>query len=271
MKIKEFIPGLFALVAGIVGFFLRRVELNTVFDAQTGLAARGAPISIALMCLSTVVLIILLVLSRRICACMTGAGEDTGGVAACRTLCLIFAIGIALGGILYWVTGVYKTSLMLAFSLFALCSGIGMAFYAISPDEGTNGNKGLVFGIIPPLFFSLWLIIVYITYAKNPVKQEYLYISLAIAASAMSYYYQGGYVFNISKPARTLFTECASIYLTVVSLADEMNAWLKLILVCVVGWMLLSSAQLKSRAVKADDEADVVSSAETSDINEEKE
>ncbi len=46
-----FVP-LFALIAGIAGFFLRQTELNTVFDSVTGLAEKGAPVTISLIALS---------------------------------------------------------------------------------------------------------------------------------------------------------------------------------------------------------------------------
>ena len=44
-----------AVVGGVGGFFLRRWELATAFEAETGLAIPGAPATVALIVLSVVV------------------------------------------------------------------------------------------------------------------------------------------------------------------------------------------------------------------------
>ena len=56
LMMKKTVP-FFFLAAGIAGFFLRRTEMNTVFDPNTGFAETGATISALLTAITVVVLI----------------------------------------------------------------------------------------------------------------------------------------------------------------------------------------------------------------------
>lgn len=60
---KEILLPAIAVVGGGAGFALRRWELATAFEADTGLPISGAPATMALIALSVVVAAVLLILS----------------------------------------------------------------------------------------------------------------------------------------------------------------------------------------------------------------
>ena len=58
MRKNNCLMPIFSIVAGIIGMILRKKELATIFDSATGLAERGATVTILLGILSAVVVLI---------------------------------------------------------------------------------------------------------------------------------------------------------------------------------------------------------------------
>ena len=59
---KELVLPVTAIVGGAIGFFLRRLELATAFEPDTGLPIEGMPVTWALIALSAAVAVVLLLL-----------------------------------------------------------------------------------------------------------------------------------------------------------------------------------------------------------------
>ena len=88
---KELVLPVTAIAGGAIGFFLRRLELATAFEPDTGLPIQGMPVTWALIALSAAVAVVLLL------------------------LCL--GVGLAQGG--------YQTTLAKAVRICMECIGIG--------------------------------------------------------------------------------------------------------------------------------------------------
>ena len=216
-----FILAPLAVLAGILGFFLRRLQLETVFDPQTGLATSNAPISLVLLALSALVVGLFFGLSF-LAPKREGADFATafGSGAFGRTILCFFAV------ILMFVGGGRLIALMMIrqFELFpllwagaALLAGVFLILLALL---GHSGRNVAIFSAVPVFFISLWMVILYIDHAANPVLLAYVYRLFALAFLLLSFYYIAGFAFRQAKVGRLIFAVSTAVYFTGVTFAD---------------------------------------------------
>ncbi len=232
MRKTTLLAPVLAVIAGIAGFFLRKHELATIYD-MWGLAVRGKPVTVALIILSAAVIVAAIVFAaastgkRRVAAELgTVVPDDAGGKTAfwiAAALCVIGAVGCFLHPDIFRWRGVAYI-----FALFALGSGIA---YALLPtSKGKPSSAVTVLSVVPALFFSLWLIVCFRTYATDPELLDYCYEALAAAAMAFACYCEAGYAYNVSKPGKTAAAALIALYFGLVTLADGTSIWLKVIM-----------------------------------------
>ena len=234
-----FLP-LFAMIAGIAGFFLRKTELDTVFDSVTGLAEKGTPVTISLIALSILFAAVSILLSVLISRNFEAKPkyEHAFGSTGLFYLGAFVILGLAVicGSVLYFLgtrsTGVQFLDLV--FTVFGIFSGISLIILARGAYKGSGGSEMCLFSVIPPVFFCIWLIITYKEHAPDPVILDYAYISLAIASTALGYYYAAGFVYHKAKPGKTIFSYLLTIYFCLVTLADQQQASFSVLLAAVI-------------------------------------
>lgn len=237
MKKNLLIPG-FAVAAGAVGLALRRWELATAFEPDTGLPIAGVSATWALALWSAAVAVILILLCR---------GERGK---------LDFDTAFAARG-----NTVYITAMVLAGFLLFTSAGAEIITYPITYQTIVNTTEGSgpmwLWLALPPLriafcvvgfgcvlligknlfrgegrgkehlpllglcfLYCLWLISNFQLRAADPVVQDYLYEVLAICAGLVGIYEITTYSFQTGHPRRTLVLCLLGVYFSMVTLAD---------------------------------------------------
>ncbi len=233
MKKSFFLPGL-ALLLGVVGFFLRLWELSTAFEPN-GLPIPGAPATIALICLSVAVLVVLGLLSFRLCrgkAALTCAQAFTCPLASYITLnviCAALLLGAGAIAVMNYVAQADQQPSHLLVGGLAAASGVcillsGKKNYR---KEGDFRFNGLL--LVPPFFACLWLVVVYQFRAGDPIILDYVYQILAIISILLALYFMAGFSFEKGRPILTLWACGLGIYFSFVTLADG-HGWMDLCL-----------------------------------------
>lgn len=236
---KSVVLPILAFVGGAGGFLLRRWELASAFEPDTGLPIPGAPAAWALIALSVAMLAVFMGLCR-------GKhnpfpkGYDGAFAAKGNTL---YISAMVLSAALLLVSGVLELmGLSQAYATASMTQGInpmlstlpkallavltlGCVFCVLS--VGKNGYRGEGKGkfkaalLMPAYMACLWLISAYQTRAGDPVRQDYIYELLAIIAALLGFYFTAG--FSFEKKGKVFFAALFSlmgVYLSLTTLAD---------------------------------------------------
>lgn len=236
MRKSAVVMPLVALIAGALGFIIRYLEVTTVFDSETGLAERGSPISYALIGLTLLVIAGAILFAALSSGKYRAESEFVEAFAPRGFLYIVvsFLIGFAwlAAVVLYYlnISAVDSVSVIdWVFVFLSALSAISVIFMARAAYKGKGGSEVLLFSVVPAIFFCFWLIILYKNNAANPVLLSYCYLTLAIAAAALSSYFTAGFVFNKAGCGKAIFCYLLSVYFSVVVLADNTDLPVKII------------------------------------------
>lgn len=235
---KEFVLPATALVGGAAGFFLRRWELRSAFEPDSGLPIPGTPATWALIALSAVVVVLLTLL------CF-GAGKGfRGGYdevfrAEGNTLSMVgmvaaaFLMAIAGGLLLLQVPALYQSAAgvtkgtpMLTMLPKVLLAGLCLASAWSLLQLGKNNFRGEGRGkfssnlLIPAYTACMWLIVAYQARSGDPIILDYVYQLFAIIATVMAAYFVAGFGFDRAKVFPGALFSLLAMYFILVTLAD---------------------------------------------------
>lgn len=227
-----------AIAGGAAGFFLRRLELATAFEPDTGLPIPDMPVTWALIALSAAVAVLLLPLSLGAGRGMEG-GYDQAFQARDN---LPYMMGMTAGAFLTAAAGVLlllklprlyaeaslETSGFPMFSLvpmvllavLCLCSAWSMLMLGKNNYRGEEKGKYSAWLLIPAYTCCMWLIVSYQEHSGDPVILDYVYQLFAVIAAVLACYFISGFGFQRSRPGLTLFFSGEAMYFTLVTLAD---------------------------------------------------
>lgn len=237
-----------AVVGGVGGFFLRRWELASAFEPETGLPILGAPAFWALVAFSLLVTGALLVLCRGKHKTFEG-GYDTAFAAKGNTVYLaamvLSAFLLLAGGIFSFLTlpQDYQTALaasslsaspnsvtvMISLVPKALLAVLAVVSFFCVLTLGRNSYRGEGKGkysgalLAPGYLCAIWLISAFQSRAGDPIQQDYVYELLAIIAGLLAIYFIAGFSFEKSKVFRASFFSLVAVYLSATTLADGHN------------------------------------------------
>ena len=253
---KEILLPAIAVVGGGAGFALRRWELATAFEADTGLPISGAPATMALIALSVVVAAVLLILS------FMGkyprfSGYDQAFSAKNNTLYAMAGILsgfllIGAGGLMAYdfATGANPIYTRLIVAVLAVASGLCVMSTVRDNFKGENKGKYSVPLLIPAFAFCVWLIAAYQVRAGDPVQLDYVYELFGIIAGLLGLYFIAGFSFDKGKCGPAVFFCLMGVYFSLVTLADE-HDWATLVLYgFTILYLLTSSALLLYNAAR---------------------
>ena len=266
MKKEFFLPAL-TLAGGVLGFGLRRWELATAFEPDTGLPIAGMPATYALTALSAVMLIALLLLCRSRFEYVS-LEDDSAFSAPGNTLyaCTsILSAFLMLGGgaLMGWsfVTGrrdalEWGTFQIQSFSLvmrlivaaLAAAAGVGMVLVAKSRFRGPLRPKYDILQLLPAYACGLWLVSSYQSRAGDPVQMDYLYQIFAIIACLLGLYYCAGFSFGKGKPYLACLFSLLGVYGCMVTLADGHSLADTLLYAAAIAYLLPTTAVLLHNA-----------------------
>lgn len=226
------------LLLGIVGAILRHVELNTVFDPDTGLAETGAGISVALIGLTAAVFV--LAIAVTVLAVRKFEVREqfrkafyTRGYADFAVMALL-GLAVILGAVLTAFNGQPLMGLTgmawWVFVAFLALGGYGMSSMAYSAYTQRDNSFLRMGSVMPAILYCYWMVALYRINAGNPVLLEYCYGTMAFAAAAMSSYYTAGYAYGRKNLVGSVIAGFAAIFLLTVTLADSYAFSLKLVI-----------------------------------------
>lgn len=237
MKKNRLIPAV-ALLGGGVGFGLRKWQLATAFESDTGLAIKGAPATVALLVWSVLMAAVLVALCRKQREPRTCEGAFSAeGNSLILTACVLsgFLLLISAGSEAVTLMASYRASLYTSNSwttqvttkflpplqvLLGLGGFLSVLLWTRRLARAEESKRESLPLLELCLLFCVWLISDYQSRAADPVVQDYLYEILAIAAGVMALYYIAGYSFQTGYPRRTAVSCLLAVYFSMVSMAD---------------------------------------------------
>lgn len=222
--LKVLLLPLLAVVGGVGGFFLRRWELATAFEAS-GLATPWVTASVLLIGLSIILALALalLCLGQKNELKTYGDGFSAQGnwfyliLTAVAAACLLIAGLSGLAGEIG--TGVPR---MLHLLFWALCVASFLCVLRIALNNfRVKHSKYNVLLLVPAYTFGLWLALAYQQRAADPVVLDYVYELFAIICTLLGLYFTAGFSFAKAKVWRCAFFCLLSVYFSIVTLADS--------------------------------------------------
>ena len=223
---KEILLPAVAIAGGAAGFALRRWELATAFEADTGLPIDGAPATLALIALSVVMAAVLALLCRGRYPQFSGydqafaARENT----ACATAGILSAF-LLLGAAAMLVYGFLQagpdrvyTNLLVA--ALALAAGFCVMGTVQNNFKGLGRGKLNFTLLLPAYACCVWLIAAYQVRAGDPVQLDYVFELFAIIASLLGLYFHAAFAFTKGRPFWAVFFALLGIYFSITTLAD---------------------------------------------------
>ena len=221
MRKIGFILAPLAILLGIAGYFLRAHQVATVFDSHSGLAVPNAGISIVLMVFSAVVVLLFFGLSF-LAPNREGADFATafGSGTFMQVILALLAGGMMLLGGGRFVLLMLADDLQISSLVWAGTACLAGLFLLLLALRGPSGRNVAIPASIPVFFISLWLILLHIDQAANPVLLAYVYRLFALAFLLLSLYYIAGFAFRQAKVGRLSFAVAGAVYFTGVTLAD---------------------------------------------------
>lgn len=234
-----------ALLGGAAGFFLRRWELTSAFESDTGLPIPGAPAFWALALWSAAVVGVLLLLLRGRHHEFSGGYDqafDAKGNTVSVTVTVLSAFLLLGAGVsmLMAFPGAYEEALGTASlaanprlsALLSLVPKGVMALLAVGSffavlALGRNGYRGQGKGtrslplLLPGYLAAFWLITAYQSHAGDPIRQDYIYKMFAILSILLAMCFMAGYSFEKGRFSRTALFSLLAVYFGLVTLADR--------------------------------------------------
>ena len=235
---KELILPVTAIVGGAIGFFLRRQELLTAFEPDTGLPIEGMPVTWALIALSAAVAVVLLLLCLGV-----GKSFEGGYDQAFRARdAAPYMMGMTAGAFLTAAAGVLlllklprlyaEASLetggfpmfslvpMVLLAVLCLCSAWSMLMLGKNNYRGEEKGKYSAWLLIPAYTCCMWLIVSYQEHSGDPIILDYVYQLFAVIAAVLGCYFLSGFGFGRGRPAAAAFFSAEAMYFALVTLAD---------------------------------------------------
>lgn len=220
----------FTAVASALGFLLRWLQGIRIIDEETGLAEKGAPISILVAVVVILMAAALGYIAYRLGRCEMPLEPHealSGKNFLHRAVNLAPAILLAIGGLVqllqadasHWASGQIVIRRILGVVVLAAAYGAFLIATGVQrPERGLSMRIGSVLLI---LFGGLWLIAIYKSVASDPVIWRFAIEVLAVSAALLAFYHVAGYFFEEPTPRRSIFFCFLGAFLCVMAAVDE--------------------------------------------------
>jgi hypothetical protein len=218
-------------VCGAVAVIFRWLQVQTVFDEETGLPTLHAPLTTMLVVVLIAVAALLWWLSGRMHADWSPEEpEDAFALAHRETGWLLVAAAAvtAFGSVYLFFTE--DDTLMKTAALLGLLSA---PVLAVMPQLPKWGGFGAALSVIPVIFYSLWLVVYYKNNAANPILWSYGMEILAIAMCLLAAFRLSAYLFYRAKPRKAIFACMLALTASLATFTDSASIGLRAV---VGGW-----------------------------------
>ena len=249
---KEIVLPSLAVGGGIVGLLLRRWELATAFEADTGLVTPNMPSTWALIIWSALLAAAFILLCRGKHRSFAG-GYDAAFAAKGNTVyitAMVLAAFLLLASAVLNYMGIpaaYAEAVAAAragnaqgtplFNVLprAILGALAAVSFFCVLSTGRNNYRGegkgkFSFPLLAPAYMGcIWLIAAYQVRAGDPVRQDYIYELFAIIASLLGLYFTAGFSFERAKVFRSSLFSLLGVYFSLVTLADGHELYITLL------------------------------------------
>ena len=290
---KEIVLPSLAVGGGIVGLLLRRWELATAFEADTGLVTPNMPSTWALIIWSALLAAAFILLCRGKHRSFAG-GYDAAFAAKGNTVyitAMVLAAFLLLASAVLNYMGIpaaYAEAVAAAragnaqgtplFNVLprAILGALAAVSFFCVLSTGRHNYRGegtgkFSFPLLAPAYMGcIWLIAAYQVRAGDPVRQDYIYELFAIISSLLGLYFMAGFSFERAKVFRSSLFSLLGVYFSLVTLADGHELYVVLLygfcilsLTANVTALLANDARPEPRARRSHSEEEI--SAEDSE------
>lgn len=272
---KEIVLPVAATACGVVGCFLRRWELASVFEPDTGLPVPGMPATVALIALCVAAAVLLALLCRGTGRDFTGGYDEAfraPGNAPYMTAMVAAAFLMAISGglLLLQAPELYREASELyqeastqsrGTPMLGMLPKVLLAVLILASawsllQLGRNNFKGEGKGkyssslLIPAYAACMWLIVAYQARSGDPVILDYVYQLFAIIATVLGSYFMAGFGFARPKVFPAAFFSLAAMVFILITLADAHEPAFLLLCGGYFLYFAASAAALLSNAAK---------------------
>ena len=240
MKKNLALPAL-ALAGGAAGFFLRRWQLDSAYQPDTGLFIHGAPATYALLGLTTLLALLFLVFLREKREGLSdflpafgcpSTGQMTLFAAAWILMDFAGCLGMIDGfkTLRLWQASpdAYQLSLPVSQLLTGgLCvlAGFGTLFMGRMAYRRKLSDRECFLAPFPALAALVWLFSTHLKHGTEPVLMKYAFTLFAVLLFTLAHYYAAGFLYGRPRPRLTVFCALMATALGIVSLADRPDAF----------------------------------------------
>lgn len=248
------------LALSAAGALLRRAELKTALEAETGLAV-FVPATGLLIGLSVLAALAFFLLARF--APLEGTPEQYGRAFHPATFLPLAAAALSLLATLagcYFCLCRWRDEGCVLCAILALMGGLSAAgWFSLNLDALRGKRGGLLAGALQVLFVCFFLIVYYKEYAPEPALVKTVYPFLALCAAVLALYELTGFTVGKTAPRKLLFLSGLSVYLITVAVVGLAEVEYQLFLGGVALELLISAILLlqprPEPAVKPEDGA----------------
>lgn len=233
---KDICLPLLALGGGAGGFLLRRWQLASAYQPETGLFTRGAPSTLALLGLIALLALAFALLVQGgqkapedfLPAFASPEAGQTAVLAAAGLLLMIAgALGLRDGlvQLQLWrsAPGMYQLSspaAQLCTGLLCFPAGMGLLLLGKMAYRGEIDSLACRLAAVPALAGVVWLFSTHLKHGTEPVLMKYGFTLSAIFLLTLAHYYTAAFLFERPRWRRTLFFSLIGAALGITSLAD---------------------------------------------------
>jgi hypothetical protein len=237
------------ILLGAVAYFLRKTEIDTVFDPVSGLT-NPAPVTYILAGVSACAALVIFLFALGFRARKDVRDYET--VFRQKTLIMPILSFLLFGLMVYAAFSYYdyvqkSMESILADSilaLFAALSGVAFLTISINTYRRKNGPELPLCCFVIVIFFCYWLIMTYKQKAADPVLLDYVYDALALCSAALAAYYITGFCYHRGSVSKTLFFTNLSVYLCLIASVGSTPLPIKLFYIFTISVMLISSVTM---------------------------
>lgn len=236
MRKSIFLPCL-AVAGGVGGYFLRRWQLASAYDPETGLFAHGAPASYALLGSTALLALIFLLLLREKREGIDdflpafgdpGTGQMTALAGAGFLMMLAGGLGMQAGfkALRLWraAPDSYPASnagaQLLAGGLCVL-AGFGVLYMGRMAYRGELNDAACRLASFPAFAGLVWLFSTHLQNGTEPVLMKYGFRMAAVLLLTLAHYDIAVFLFGRPCPRRTVFLSLGGTVMGIVALADR--------------------------------------------------
>ena len=248
MKKHILLPAL-AWVGGIVGFALRKWELNAAFDPASQLMRMTLPgvlLVVLMAALAAVVILGCCKMGRR-------SGGDWFYAPSSGYAMAALAGGLVMliaGGLSLWqiYTGGERKMMLLLTAILLVLGGGAAAAAARSIYRGRWSDGLPILLMVPGFATLLWLVGVYQQHSRQPEVQLYAWQILSAVAIVLALYGQASLALDKGSASRTSVYGLLAIAMTPVALADGVGLAYTLVWLGSAVWLTAQSYMLLNAA-----------------------